>query len=343
MIRWCVLGVLLACLAPAWGVGRVTGMVFYLRGEARVPVAGAQVRVGGAATTSAADGRFALDAPAGTQTLTVTAAHFRDPLTLPVTIVDGAAVDVPARLGQVYYLFVGIGAYTDPSLPVLQSATRDVAAMRKALMGAFWGDAVTLLDGQATKARIGDAFTRLVARMTPADYFVFYYSGHEHTETDGDIRYDFLQPVDSTPLHPERNVFDTEVAAWLARLPNPARALLIIDSCHAGGFLRGTLRAGELGKGPGDAPLPPVGYTLLAGAGAGEFSLDDDRGGFFTRALVGGLTRARAQADADGNRAVTATELFRYAAPAVTRAAKAVRERQHPRLMAGGDVVLLRY
>ncbi len=345
MIRWLMVGVMVACLAPVWAVGHVTGTVYFLRGGGRVPVAGARVCVGAAATTSDAAGRFALDAPDGAQTVVVTHPHFHDPLTLPVAVVDDATTEVDAHLGQVYYLFVGINAYTDSHLPHLRSAVRDARSMRAALTASFWGDDVTLLDRQATKACIGDAVTRLIAAMTPADYFVFYYSGHGGTALgpgDG-THYDFLQPVDSDANHPERDLYDTEVAAWLACLPAPTHAVLILDSCHAGGFLRGTPVAGEVWKRGGDAPLPSIGCTLLAATGAHEYSIDDERGGFFTRRLVQGLTHAHAQADVDHNRDLTASELLDYTASAVTRAAKAVHETQHPCLLPGSNPALLRY
>jgi hypothetical protein len=314
-------------------------------GARGVPVAGADVSLPalGRRTVTDAAGRFRFDdVPPGAYTLVASHRQFRDPTALQATA--PGTVSVPLGVG--YYLAVGIGRYQDRRIERLASPPRDVLGIRRVLFTAFPGRAVVLTDAMATKAKIRAAFTALAAHMQPQDFLIFYYTGHGSSENIDARRWvDSLLPVDSDKDRLTRDIRDEELLAWLGKLPDPRRVVVIMDSCYAGAFFtaRKTGITKRVARMVDHDRLRTLGFTLLAAADASEEAVDTEEGSVFTNALLTGLTRQRVLTDADRDRRITADELFRFAAPRATSAARGYGERQHPQLAPGENPVLLRY
>jgi hypothetical protein len=151
-------------------------------------------------------------------------------------------------------LLVGVGDYPHPSLRPLQGPRADVAALRDALvdqLGVPAEDVRTLVDGEATRAGIAQAFQdhlvahgrawRAAGRAGPPPAYLFYFSGHgsqarDPTGVEPDGLDETLVPYDAR----EDDVFDIkdhEVGAWLAALPGD-NVTVVLDCCHSGSGTR---------------------------------------------------------------------------------------------------------
>lgn len=147
-------------------------------------------------------------------------------------------------------LVVGIDKYQ--RLPSLDGAVNDARDVASALQSSGFDDVVTLLDAEASRASILDAWDRIVAKAKPGDTVVFAYAGHggqeaeriAGDETDG-LNEVFLLPSfeEKAPGNGDR-ILDDELYV----LFSAARELNIIfvaDSCHSGTMTRSfDLRAG---------------------------------------------------------------------------------------------------
>ena len=328
--------------------GAIAGQVYYTKGRAVVPVVGAAVTCGDdqAAQTTDAQGRFMLtDLPTGHYCLTVTHPHFHPLTTNAVAVVPRLTACVQVKMGQVYYLGVGIATYSDgQDMPALVGPVHDTTTLLGLLSRQFWGDTTLLTNRAATKAHIRAAVTRMLAGMTRDDYFVFYFSGHgglDACEDPNNARDGCLIPVDGRFDDIAQSISDQELAAWTSKAPNPRHVLLILDCCYAGMFT-GSPQLPASTTAALQA-LDRLGCTVLAATDRNELSVETDDGSLFTNYLVEALGKNCALADTDHDHAVTAEEAFRYAASRTTADAQSFSEVQHPRLVAGDNPVLATY
>lgn len=339
-----LLSLLFSCCLIATGLiphphalyyGTISGTVFYLHQQQRLPVAGALITLAGdnQHTHSDAFGHFTLTRVSPDQhELCISHPQFHDPLKLTVAVQPNRTAHVDAKLGQVYYLAIGIGAYFSEHFPDLSSPPQDAQKMVAALSSSYAGDIRILLDGQATKAEIKATMEQTLAALQPQDYLVFYYSGHGGSaalKDDPQTQFHYLQPVDSNPSDFAHDISVAEFSQWLKKLPNPSHAVCILDSCYAGAFLP----VDPHGKGP----------IILAASSADEDAVDIRSGSLFTGYLLDGLTCHYRATDMNADRIITARELFDYAAPRTAARAKRLGHPQHPKLQLDNDVPLLRY
>ena len=326
--------------------GAIAGQVYYLRGGAHAPIGGADVCLtGGAHVVTDRRGHFLLpDLPPGAYRVTVTQTHFRLPATADVSVAPGKTAAMTLKMGQTYYLGVGIANYTDRDLPRLVAPVHDAKALLTLLAQQFWGDTQLLTNREATKPRILAALQQIAAGMTADDYFVFYFSGHGGSDKleDEDGKWvDYLIPADDNAKDYTRVICEDELVSAFGKLPNLRHVLVVLDSCYAGEFVGGqSSHAREAGVA---RTLGSLGCTVLAAADTGELSTETDDGSLFTSYLIEALSGACAAADANHDHAVTATEAFHYAEARTTVAAKEFSEVQHPQMTVGDDLVLRRY
>ena len=336
--------------------GTIDGRVYYTEagkhgGRLQLPIRGAHISIAGLPAHADSDsmGHFHLASlPAGKYTLTIFHPHFRDPFTTLVTVLAGATVMVAAELGQGYCVAVGVASYRDPEIPALVGPAYDVKSIDRVLFHQFQGHATLLINRKATKARIKAAIRSAAARMSPRDFFIFYFSGHggsDRLRRNGPWL-NYLLPYDSHSDSYAHDISERELADWLKALPDPHKAMLILDSCDSGAFLGSLPRRACLSKAALTSSLTSLkalGCTVLAASGCHENSVDEDDGSLFTDKLIDGLEHRRATIDFDHQHVITLKELFRYAAARTTAVAKGYDEQQHPQLLAQDDPVLLRY
>jgi hypothetical protein len=153
-------------------------------------------------------------------------------------------------------------------------------------------DVTVLLDQQATRAGILDAFDRLAARVKPNDTFLFYIASHGVRDND-DKRF-LLIPQDAADLSSlqalGRSAIDeTTLIAALSRI-RARDALLFLDTCYSGAVTADALA--NVGH--------ETGRYLLAASSSVQEALDsyDNRNGVFVYAVREGL-EGRASHGAD--------------------------------------------
>ena len=148
---------------------------------------------------------------------------------------------------KVYALFVGINSYQ--AVSDLRGAVQDIKAIESLFTERLADslDAVTLIDGQATRAAIIDGFRTHLCKAGADDFAFFYYCGHgsrgwvpvewEKLEPSGKLQ--TLAPADArTPgvwdlADKEVNALINEVTA------GGAEVVVVTDSCHSSGNTRG--------------------------------------------------------------------------------------------------------
>ncbi len=127
-----------------------------------------------------------------------------------------------------YGVFIGIDRYRSPDINWLSCARRDAVALEALFADTLGGATTLLVDEDATRDEIRDAFAALSA-CGPDDTVVISFSGHG-SETHELVTHD-ADPgnlsVSAIPLD--------ELAEWFSRIP-AARLVLILDCCFSGGM-----------------------------------------------------------------------------------------------------------
>lgn len=216
-----------------------------------------------------------------------------------VTLQQGAAPPVSASNSarRVYAVMVGISDYpgTGNDLPL---TAEDARKLQQALarQGTLAPESVTLIDAQATRAGLRQAFQRVAAAAGPDDLFLFFYSGHGNqvrapvSATEPDGKNETIEMVDGSITDDELNQMFQQVRSQTA--------LLILDSCFSGGFARDVVsRPGVMGLFSSEEDL--------TSSVAEKFQA----GGFLSHFIQTGFA---GNADENRDRVITAGELGAY-------------------------------
>ncbi|MGH6815705.1 MAG: caspase family protein [Hyphomicrobiaceae bacterium] len=161
-------------------------------------------------------------------------------------------------------LLVGINVYD--KLPTLEGSVADAQDIANSLRRQNVRDVMLLLDRQATRAAIEQAWRAMTARARPGDTLIFAYAGHggqepeavPGSEADGMDEAFLLSGFDprrGSPGYGERLV-DNDLAVWFKEIEGRGlRVLFVADSCHSGTMTRSAdPRARVLQRG-----VPPYG------------------------------------------------------------------------------------
>ncbi|WP_347304294.1 pre-peptidase C-terminal domain-containing protein [Croceibacterium sp. TMG7-5b_MA50] len=202
--------------------------------------------------------------------------------------------DVGAGAGRVFLLSVGVADYN--RMNPLTLTDGDAAKLTQTLQtgGVLAPGSVTLLNAEATRGAVQQAFGRIAAQIGPDDLFLMFFSGHgskENVDTimEGDGSAETIELYDAA-------LRDYELAQLFDQIP--ARSLLVLDSCFSGGFDNVIKRrTGRMGIFSSDSDL-----TSLV---ADKFQA----GGYISMILQQALS---GHADGDANGALTAGELSEY-------------------------------
>ncbi len=209
--------------------------------------------------------------------------------------------------GAYYALVIGINAY--PNLPQLKTAAGDAQSIDQVLRQRYGFQTTLLMDSQATRINILNAFANFRRLLHDNDNLLIYYAGHG--ARDGGKAY--WLPVDSSLDSPANWIIADEVTKGMQVIP--ARHILVIsDSCYSGGLSRAVT--------PNTAPTDRANYLqtminsksrVLISSGRDEPVSDSGSGGHsvFASAILNGLR-------SDPDAMFTASNLFtRYVQEAV--------------------------
>lgn len=233
-----------------------------------------------------------------------------------------------SAMDDAYALIVGIADYLH--VPKLPAAVRnDAREVRDLLVDPGYcgypsAQVTMLLDGEATRAAVIGALSRLAADVRPSSVVLVYISGHGGRVPSGIFAGEYILPVDAL-LASERDLAATAISGdeFITALQAiPARKVLVIfDCCHAGGIGRPKDVPGSAIK----AGISDDYYVRLA-AGRGRVILSSSRdtessyvlpaalNSLFTQHLLAGLKGGVCSEDG----LVRVFDLFEYVQPRVT-------------------------
>ena len=222
-----------------------------------------------------------------------------------------------------YIVAVGINNYKYvTSLTVSEDDARAFAQMCKSYPDLH----VALVTGSnATRANLIEVIANHFAKAKADDSLIFFFSGHG--VGGGVVAYD---------TEDESEILFYKVLARLMKRSPATRKVIIIDSCHSGSSRNTTSSSRKVRHNVGDPNT-----ILFMSSRTNEYSLEVQgmSQSLFTYHLLRGM---RGNADADGDRNVTARELFRYVSGAVRRDS---RNKQHPVMWGNFDAgfVIMKY
>jgi len=225
-------------------------------------------------------------------------------------------------------ILIGIDAYDDPAFPPLQHAVADADALaeifRDETSGGF--DDVLVLGGAqaATRAAVVRALAEARQDLRRQDQVVVYFSGHGTRVRDGEVWRRFLLVGDSRARDLEGTALDLETLQAYMRELAPERKALVVDACFRGDG-KSVVRPGAERPALQDEATPGALGPSQSQMGAGEAHLyattsgrpsrESDRlgHGVYTYYLLQALSWGFADADLDGDGAVTAYEAHDFA------------------------------
>ncbi len=259
----------------------------------------------------------------------------------PALVLAAAAMLISpvAARADLFGLTIGIDDYTG-SANDLSGAVNDAVVIAEALRNAGAAQVVTLVNDQANKDAIERALSALLDIAKADDIVVISYSGHGGRGKTGAIRDLVFYLGGYTPRGPgtRERILDRELARWLSTAAEASiRLILIADTGYAArldreadaGRLRfrtaqfGALDPAEdqlqLPEGEGPTSVNALSTVMRLQAAAADAGMAEIMvGGKWHGALSVAFSRAIAgNADSNGNREITATELAPYVARAV--------------------------
>jgi WD40 repeat protein len=215
----------------------------------------------------------------------------------PLQVERAAAADSPGvPQGRLFLLAIGIDHFANPDLSLhfavadAKTFTDGIAAAARPLFRSV--EVTQLLEQDATRARILDAFDALAQKVRPEDTFLFYVASHG--VVDEDDGHFLLVPQDMTDISSwqamaRQSIDEGVLVESLARI-QARDALLFLDTCHAGKVTADSLA--NVGH--------ETGRYLLTASSSVQEALDsyDNRNGVFVVAVKEALA-GRAGSDAD--------------------------------------------
>lgn len=150
-------------------------------------------------------------------------------------------------------LVIGIGTYQDKNWGNI-NGDADVKLVDAVLASAGYKDVTTLVNRQATKRAIVNAFRRLEKKCHEGDVVLIHFSGHgqQMTDVNGDEVKDHLDeawiPYDAYRKYcahdrGDKHLSDDEIYGLLSdirrKIGNKGEILVVVDACHSGDSSRG--------------------------------------------------------------------------------------------------------
>lgn len=208
---------------------------------------------------------------------------------------------------RLFALLVGVGRYADPQINPLELPGKDAEDMARVLTaqaGRAYRSVQTrvLTEQRATRAAITAGLEWLARSVGPRDFGMLFIAGHALNHSNGS--YYFLGHDVVVDRLATTAVAQVQIRQTLARLKG--RAVLFVDTCHAGHVFGTAAGAGAAGAPPAtgergasrdlarlanELASPENGVIVFASSTGRQLSLESREwgNGAFTRALVAGL------------------------------------------------------
>lgn len=209
-----------------------------------------------------------------------------------------------AAQAETYVVSVGIGTYADPKVNNLAKTEKDAKAIATFFKKGT-KNVITITGKYATKAQILKCMRSQFWRAKADDKIIFYFSGHGYP--GGFCPYEMRKLDDGLTY--------AEVIRIMARSKAKDK-MIFADACNSGAIRQSAT-----------TPRPEPGNILLFLSSRGnEYSIESPllSNGYFTNYLLHGLG---GKADANGDRTITARELYDYVSKGVINLSK---DKQHP-------------
>ncbi|MEO0900403.1 MAG: caspase family protein [Bacteroidota bacterium] len=136
--------------------------------------------------------------------------------------------------GENYLLIIGVNEYT--VWQPLYNAVKDVQDVKSTLIkhyGFKSSNVLELIDEDATRENIMDAFEQMQVKLTPDDNLVIYYAGHGYYNRETGLGY--WVPVNSRRKKVADYIGNSTIHDYIRSIDSK-HTFLIADACYAGSF-----------------------------------------------------------------------------------------------------------
>lgn len=222
-------------------------------------------------------------------------------------------------MAETFVVCVGIGNYADARVQNLAKTEKDAKAISEFFKRGT-DNVITITGKYATKSQIIKSLKSQFARAKREDKIVFYFSGHGYP--GGFCPYEMMKLEDGI-------TYDEVI-----RIMQQSKAqdkFIFADACNSGAIRQGKT-----------ATKPDAGSIVFFLSSRGnEYSIESPflANGYFTKHLLRGLGGG---ADANRDRSITASELFKYVSEGVQSQTQG---KQHPVMWGkfSDNLVVVRY
>ena len=191
---------------------------------------------------------------------------------------------------ETWAILVGISGYSD-LVDILSRCSMDAMDMREFLLGqgVRQEQMVILVDQTATVEAFENAIQSVIGRAGPEDRLVVFFSGHGSRQPPGSGGPEEPDTMNEVLCFYDGNIVDDHLAESVRRFPG--MTMLFLDACHSGGFVHDFSREDNI---------------LILTAAREDLTVSER---ILTPILLQG---SRGEADANGDRRITARELVDY-------------------------------
>lgn len=160
------------------------------------------------------------------------------PVTTPTPAATSGPVDVKIE-GTYRALLIGIDKYKDERIQDLESAVKDVNAVKEMLQKRYGFDSahvISLLNEKATQQGIEDAFTKITNLAEEKDSVFIYYAGHGDYKEIGGTGAGSWVPSDATNGR-DTTYYSNDSIKRHMKIMKAKHVYLVADTCFAGSIL----------------------------------------------------------------------------------------------------------
>lgn len=221
---------------------------------------------------------------------------------------------------DLYILSVGIDKYSNPNYE-LSYAVNDAKTystrIKKGAKSIFRNiEYLSIVNNEANKSAIREAFNQIAEKATPEDVFIFYFAGHGAMSSGADnnfyiIPYDVTQLYGNDDLLAEKAISADELLEHSKQIM-AGKQMFVLDACQSGGALEAFNTRGATREKAIAQLARSTGTFFLLASGAVQFASEARElgHGIFTYALIEGID---GMADGGGqDKKITANELKGY-------------------------------